>query len=187
MNPRFGIRRGFTLLEVIVAITIGGLAVSTAVALLMGIAGRADAVQATAVRMDRDANAERLLRALLGNVHAGEGTAPAFTGDRRGARFQTWCEVPGARTELCSAHLFLAETATASSLSVEIVAPNTAGEGGHSAKRTLRLWSDFEAGGLLYLVGAADGGRWAAAWTSITLPVAIAVVLDADTLILPVR
>jgi prepilin-type N-terminal cleavage/methylation domain-containing protein len=167
-------RRGFTLIEVLVALAIAGSIVVTARMLLEELADDADRLVARATDADARANAERALRELVLRLEVGTDHARRFAGDERVARFTSWCDVPRGWQERCMVTLAVdregAEAVLAASLST--------GE-------LLVIRRGLANARLRYLGDAARGGTWFRSWgESITAPLAIAVVFDADTLIL---
>lgn len=175
-------RRGFTLIEVLVALAVSGIVLLAARGLLGALADGADRVSAHASVADREANAERLVRALLARSEAGTSDARLFAGDARVARFSSWCHVPSGWLERCQAAI--------------VIERDVAGEGspGRNALLVAAVFSTGEivplrrgvdTAELLYLSDARDGGRWLHAWgASVTTPLALGVVVDGDTLVL---
>jgi prepilin-type N-terminal cleavage/methylation domain-containing protein len=172
-TSRTCIPSGFTVLEVIVALTVGAMVMLGARLMLTAIADGADAIRAEAAELDDEANAERLLRALLRQVEtAGEGAE--FGGDRRRVRFTSWCTVPGGWPERCRAELTISEAAGESALL-----------GTLSTGEILTLRRDFTDAELRYIGDAARRGTWFEVWgEGIALPVALGILVDRDTLIL---
>lgn len=173
-SRRSAVRSGFTLVEVLVALAIAGTVVVTARMLLEQLADDAERLVAHAAANDADANAERMLRELALRLEVGTDDSRRFAGEERAARFTSWCEVPRGWQERCTVTLAIdaqgAEPILAASLST--------GE-------LLVLRRGFSTATLRYLGDAARGGTWFRSWgESITAPLAIGVVLDADTLIL---
>lgn len=170
--------RGFTLLEIVIALVVGGMAVSAAAALLTGLGERADQVRAAGARVDRDANAERLLQGLWSNLRLSADSMTA-AGDSMAATFQTWCETVEGWLRPCHARLAVERQGQA----FQFVLTLTAGE-----TRTIRLWDgDRGPAGIRYLRDAAHGGSWTAEWTGIVPPQALAAIVGPrpDTLVFP--
>ena len=176
-------RRGFTLLEVIVAIAVGSLVVLGARAMLGIVADGGAATREAAVAADRVANAEAELRRLLRDLEVGTEQAMRFSGAPDEARFSTWCLVAGGWVERCRVVL----TIEAGASGAAVVATLSSGDG--STGDRLELRSGFDRGELLYLSDASLGGRWFRIWgEGITAPLAIGLAVDsagrADTTIL---
>jgi hypothetical protein len=143
--------------------------------LFEGVANDARNVARAAQRDDREANAERVLRATVAALEVTGGQTQSFTGDAQTARFTSWCDSPGGWQERCAATLALKDSA----------APGlvlTLANG-----MAVRVREGFKHGELRYLSDAHDGGTWTPRWASgFTVPLAVGVVLDSDTLILRV-
>jgi prepilin-type N-terminal cleavage/methylation domain-containing protein len=168
-------RRGFTVLEVIVALAAGVVALLSARAMLTGIADGAHTIALASDSLDRGANGERLLRALVRQV---ETTADGgeFGGDERTVRFTTWCTVPGGWQERCRAAVTFGDVDGDEALLVMTTVDGI-----------LPLRRGITTGALRYIGDAARGGRWLHVWgEGISTPVALGIVLDADTLILSI-
>jgi prepilin-type N-terminal cleavage/methylation domain-containing protein len=167
-------RRGFTLVEMLVALAIAATVLVTARALLEQLADDAEKLVTHATESDSRANAERTLRELALRLEVGTDDTRRFAGDERVTRFTSWCEVPRGWQERCRVTL---------ALDVEAHEPVLAAA--LSTGEILVLRRGFTNGSLRYLGDAARGGTWFRSWgESITAPLAIGVVLDADTLIL---
>jgi prepilin-type N-terminal cleavage/methylation domain-containing protein len=169
---------GFTLIEIVVALVVGGMAVAVAAALLLGLGDRADAIKTAAARVDRDANAERLLRSLLGNLDLGGDGPLVLGGDETSVSFRSWCASAGGWLDRCGARLFIERRREGSVVRVEVRAA--------ADTSVVDLWDAPAGARLRYLVDPANGGRWADAWRQIAVPRGIAVIVDADTLLIPV-
>jgi prepilin-type N-terminal cleavage/methylation domain-containing protein len=169
--------KGFTLIEVLVALVIGGMAVAGAAALFSSLADRINAIDQAAARADYAANAEHVLTALVGNLIAGGDSMAIFVGDSNAVRFRAWCEVPAGWLERRSLRLTFDESPDGTSrllLDVEGM-PNTT-----------ELRRGFRHGGLRYLGSIESRLTWLHSWPYPVPPRAIAVIVDADTLVLPV-
>ena len=168
-------RGGFTLLEVMVALAISGLLLLGARALLVQVGAAAGQIAGSAAEVDREANAERLLRSLVGRVEQPRPESE-FVGTPQGVRFATWCDVPAGWLERCSVSLGILQAGEGRVLALQA-------EGGE----VVALRRGFAAGHLLYLHDAGSGGMWRREWSSsVSAPVAIGVVMDGDTTILRV-
>lgn len=178
-------RGGFTLLEMMVALVIGGITLSAASALYLGMSTRADAIRATSLRVTRRANAERLLRLLAANVEP-RGEDPGVRGDGRSLALGTTCETAFGWPEPCRVLLsFRADGRFQRLLLRRLPATDSSAAPVDAPEMVLR--DSLRAGGFAYLIDASHGGSWSAGWTEAAPPPALAVVLDGDTLLLPVR
>ena len=168
MNPR-----GFTLIEVTVALIIGGMALSAAAALLHGLGQRAEAIYDAGARVDRDANAERIVRATWANLRPSSDGTPTVSGDSSEVRFQSWCQTVEEWLQPCRVRLGVAHTPSSWQFRLERGSEVTA------------LWSgDAGSARIRYLRDPARGGSWVAAWSDLVAPPAIALVFGSDTVVL---
>lgn len=171
--PPADARAGFTLMEVVVALALGALLLLGARTMYGELADHTERISAAAADADREANTDAWLRGLLGRVEINPDQERAFAGDAAGARFATWCEVPAGWLERCTASLGLIRVAEVPTLAVSAAGQVTAVRRG------------FARGELIYLRDAAGGGQWSHNWTSqLTAPLAVGIVIDADTLLL---
>lgn len=169
-------RNGFTLIEILVALIVGAIVVAGAHDILDALTISAHAAQAGAVNADRSANGDELLRSLTGSMDlATPGTKPFF-GSERITAFSSWCEVPRGWLEPCSVVLAF-DTAFGKTALVARLNDST----------RLVLMRGFSSGSFRYLESAANGGTWQRLWgRGISAPSAIGVLIDRDTLIIPV-
>jgi prepilin-type N-terminal cleavage/methylation domain-containing protein len=82
--------KGFTLIEVIVALAIGGIVVLLAHQLFIGVSDGVQRLAAARIGLDREANSRRLLAALAGSVEVGPPGAGGFEGEPERMTFSTW-------------------------------------------------------------------------------------------------
>lgn len=168
-------RGGFTVLEVTVALTIGAMALLGARIMLTTVADGADAIGSAARTLAHESNGERFLRSLVRQIETAAG-GDEFAGDRHTARFTTWCNVPGGWKERCRAAIGVADANGELTLMAST-----------SVDGPLAVRSGFSAGELRYIAVAARGGTWFEVWgEGLALPVAVAILLDGDTVILRV-
>lgn len=81
---------GFTLIEVMVALAIGGLVVLTAERLFTGVADGGRVLEQARDRIDRNANAHRWLEATFLSLAVGDSGAGPFDGQTSRLRFTAW-------------------------------------------------------------------------------------------------
>lgn len=173
-SHRSAVRGGFTLVEILVALAIAGTVIVTARMLLEQLADDAERLVAHAAANDTEANAERMLREVVSSLEVGTDDSRRFAGDERVTRFTSWCEVPRGWQERCAV-----------TLAIDTQGPEPVLAASLSTGELLVLRRGFSNATLRYLGDAARGGTWFRSWgESITAPLAIGVVLDADTLIL---
>lgn len=167
-------RRGFTLIELSVAIALSGIVLLGARALWESLATSVDRLRSQATADARDENGERLLRSLVGRLEVGTDQSHEFAGDEQHVRFTTWCDVPAGWLERCDAVIGI-EPDSADRL--QLVARLSTGE-------RVSLQRGFSRGVLRYLNSPAGGGIWFRIWGhGITAPLAIGVITDSDTAI----
>lgn len=169
-------RWGFSLIELVVALAVGGLAVSGGALLLNGLADRAGRLRSVGESADAGANAERVLSAWLRNVDLGPDRAPAVRGDTGRAVVATWCERPVPWLVPCVVRLEVQTLGTGGRL--ELVT----GDGSDTLRVTVASGRSV---GLRYWRQGA-GGAWQSAWSELTPPAVVGVVADGDTLLFPV-
>jgi prepilin-type N-terminal cleavage/methylation domain-containing protein len=87
-------RRGFTLIEVVVALLILGLVVLLASGIFAGVSRAAAEVGLGRRQFDRDMNAQRWLARSLRSLEAGTPQATPFVGDSAGLSYTSWQPVP---------------------------------------------------------------------------------------------
>jgi prepilin-type N-terminal cleavage/methylation domain-containing protein len=168
-------RPGVTLLELIIALAISGLAILGCVMLL-------DQLNDSHERMSREraadataSNGDRLLRRLLVDAHTTTDTAERFRGDGHNASYLTLCDTPAGWPEACRVTLSLDSLRDSSA----IVAENSRDE--RFEVRRIPGAATFR-----YLDLSARDSSWVREWaTSIALPGAIAIVVGVDTTVLP--
>lgn len=182
-------RNGFTLIELMLALAIGGMALSAAALLLLGLSDRGRVIDTVVWRMDRDASAERLLRTLVRNLDFSPDTTPSLKGDATSARFRSWCDGNTGWPVRCFVHLSIAETQYGQAVTLQLwPSSSEIRQGSISGDPTvISLWDRLDSAGLLYLIDASQGGRWTDEWSELVPPPAMGLILDGDTLILPVR
>ncbi|MFN2397814.1 MAG: hypothetical protein ABR543_04110 [Gemmatimonadaceae bacterium] len=164
--------KGFTLIDVVIALAIGAALVLGARAMLVHVGDSSHRIADATRAADRDANAERLLRTVVGRLEVGTGESVTFSGREHEASFTTWCDVPAGWLERCEATLAVSTYGDSSELALSFPG------------QRIVLQRGFEAGALRYLNTAAHGGQWFRQWgTGITAPLAIGIILDSDTTI----
>jgi prepilin-type N-terminal cleavage/methylation domain-containing protein len=164
-------RAGFTLLELLVALAAAGLLLLAARVTVEGVVDHTLRLLDDTRAADRDANATRTLRSVIGRLESGPGRE--FTGTRRAAQFATWCEVPAGWLERCTALLAFVDTERGRALVLDL-----------STGETLIIRRDVPGGELRYL-DALGSRSWITGWgAGISAPVAFGIVEPGDTTIL---
>lgn len=173
--PAGHLRCGFTLIEVVTALAIGGIAVTLAAAMLAAVSDHTQRVADVARARDETVASERLLRRLVGQMSWSARDEPAPRGTPEALRFTTWCDVPAGWQERCIVELRVGKEGQ----------PALGIEARLSTGETLRLLSGIEVHGFTYLVTPEHGGRWQTRWLdAASLPPIIGIVLARDTILL---
>lgn len=86
--------RGFTLVEVLVALTLSALVVLAAHRIFTGVVDGAARLRDARVALDREANARRFLHEAFGSLDVGTEGAGSFVGRPERVEFTTWLRVP---------------------------------------------------------------------------------------------
>jgi len=171
--------RGFTLLELIVALSISGLVVLTAREISGRLAISAGELQQGTGAFRRRVAADGLLRGWVGQIDASRdavfGKSTMFAGTQSSLDFHTWCQRAPQWEEHCWIHLDLVPT----SRGAVILRAYS------SATGTVDLDSIPGPAGFRYLLDPGNGARWLPRWNPTPFaPSAIAIVTASDTTIL---
>lgn len=86
--------RGFTLIEVLVALTLGALVVLLAHRVFAGVVDGVARITAARTKLDRSVNARRWLTEAFGSLQAGVDSAGPFEGQPHAVAFATWQRRP---------------------------------------------------------------------------------------------
>ncbi|HEX4561615.1 MAG TPA: prepilin-type N-terminal cleavage/methylation domain-containing protein [Gemmatimonadales bacterium] len=92
-------RRGFTLIEVMVALTLASLVVLLAHRIFSGVADGVGRMDAARTALDRKVNSQRWLAEAFGSLQAGVDSAGSFEGHPDQALFATWQRAPAGGLE----------------------------------------------------------------------------------------
>lgn len=168
-------RRGVTLLELLVALAISGLAILGCVMLLDQINDSHERIEHERASDAAAGNGDRLLRRLLVDARTTTDSAERFRGDERNASYLTLCDTPSGWPEACRVTLTVDSLRDSSAIIAEINGDE------HLEVRRIPGAATFR-----YLDLSGRDSSWARQWaTSIALPGAIAVVVGTDTTVLP--
>ncbi|MGH7615914.1 MAG: type II secretion system protein [Gemmatimonadaceae bacterium] len=168
---------GFTLIEVIAAISIIGFALAGAIALLDQLGDSSARIVREGLRTTREANGTRLLRRLLIDASATTDSARRFRGDENTVEFWTRCDVPGGWAEECRASLSIDRTPDSSIVLADVPGGGRVAVDRRSGSAVLRYYHPSVNADTL----------WANQWSSnVALPAAIALVMRGDTIVFPV-
>ncbi len=174
-------RPGFTLIEVLVALAVSAVILLAGRLTLQAVGDAATATTRTTREADSRANADHLLRTLVGRLEVGTDRSRRFGGDERSVHFTTWCDTPAGWLERCDAVLAVEQQDGAQAL-IAHLSPSDAG--GNIGPSLIVLATGFQNGTIRYLDDARAGGRWFVRWgEAITAPLALEIILDEDTCI----
>lgn len=167
-------RRGFTLLEVIVALSIGAVVLLTARLVVEATTDGSHRLIEARRTADEQAGRDRWLRSLMRRVDGGTPDDTArFYGDSTRVAFTSWCEAPGGWLEECDGML-----AVTRADSTVVVVVRTSLDGELVIRRQLSPLS------LRYLAPSDTGASWIASWGQSVLPPAAVALFGSDTTIL---
>lgn len=165
---------GFTILELIVALTVGALVISGARLLLDALSTAAMRLAGEATVNDHRANGERWLRRVVYGIETGTTPGGTFGGDSSSSHFISWCLTPAAWYERCRISLRVVADDTLHGLS----AVTSRGD-------SLMPLLSQHAVSLRYLLTPEQGGIWAKTWSDgPSTPRALGIIAGADTMIL---
>jgi prepilin-type N-terminal cleavage/methylation domain-containing protein len=168
--------RGFTLIEVVVALALGAVLVASAHGVLVSLDDASERLINIADSTAVDANADILARTLVRSVTTDITDSDIVVGNSSLVTFVSWCDMPGGWLERCRVDLRLerqgfswsARMRTTSGLSFKLP------------------WKDL-AGRLTYLKQIGDSRDWLTEWgPAPAAPAAIGVIRARDTLLLVV-
>jgi prepilin-type N-terminal cleavage/methylation domain-containing protein len=161
-SVRRGRRGGFTLVEVVIALAVGGMVVLAAHQLFAVVADTADRVPVAARATNRARNQERFLRELLARAEVGSDSAERFNAQPNLIRFISWCPTPGGWLERCAVELALSNANDSVALDARWMG------------RRSRLVTRPGRARFLYLRSASGGGEWLSRWgDAISAPLAV--------------
>jgi prepilin-type N-terminal cleavage/methylation domain-containing protein len=168
-------RRGFTLLELLLALSLSGVAVLLGALLWRQTLSAGAALAVHRAALDRDQGARRWLQSTLGSLEIGAAGDAKFMGEPGRVSFSTWLPEPGGWTQRRDVTLGLEQHALVATT------PDAP---------PLTLVDSVSAVGFDYLLEPGLTSRWAMAWESpISAPLAVRIRLTrldghADTLLL---
>jgi prepilin-type N-terminal cleavage/methylation domain-containing protein len=170
-------RRGVTLLELMVALAITGLSLVAGRLLLETINDSGRTISAFARQSDTAANADRVLRSLLGRAEVSADSLRRFRGDSLSVSFDSWCDRPAGWIERCRVGLAIGYTVDSSVVTALL-----------SSGEVIRLHSMAGVALFRYVTRDTSGTRWLQSWgNSITAPYALSVLTVRDTVVLVIE
>lgn len=156
-------RAGFTILELMVAVTLSALVLLAGRSIIEQVAGAGETIGIDAAIADSARTRAQYLRTIIRSIEPD--TSMKFVGDSRDARFAAWCAGEEQVREQCVV------TLTIDSL-VTLAEPT----------RALVVARDRAPGTLRYLGDSRNGGTWYRSWgPGNILPLAIGIVFRTDT------
>lgn len=169
-------RRGLTLVELLVALAIAGLAMLGGVLLLDQVNDSGGRIGEQSTHDATAGNGDRILRRLLADAQSTTDTTRRFRADAHNASYLTMCDAPSGWAEPCRATLSIDSLPDSSA----VIAETDRGD-----RIELRRIAGAASFRYLDLLAPPDS-MWVSQWvTSIALPAAIALIAGPDTTILP--
>lgn len=166
---------GFTLIELIAALAIVGFAMLGGIMLLDQLGDSAERIARQGSLAAREGNGARMLHRLLADASTSSDSTKSFRGSERSLEFWSLCDVPGGWAESCRVSLAIDERIDSVAILAEL------STGGSVLLRRQRGPSVFR------YYDPSSEILWLRDWSShATLPVAVALVGDRDTTVLPV-
>jgi len=163
----------------VVALAVSGVVLVGGRLMFESMSGAAIHTIRSAQDADRVANADRLLRSLVGRLEVGTDHARHFGGDERSVHFTTWCDTPAGWLERCDAVIGFEPHDGTPALVAHLTPVEPHGDLG---PRVFVVATGFRTGTLRYLNDPRAGGRWFVRWgEAISAPLALGIVLDSDT------
>lgn len=174
-------RAGFTLIEILVAMTVAAVVLLGADVVYEQLAAGSHAFAIAARAEDTSRNADLLVRQLVREVDVSPRDAgvPArtFGGDSLSAHFTSWCTRPGGWKAGCEVLLKVVRDTPAAGAVAAIT----------STGDTARIRTRAPAVALRYLLDARNGGTWLVSWgQGPNVPQAIGIIAGEDTTVLRV-
>jgi len=173
--PRISNRSGVTLIELIVALAITGMAILGCIMLLDQLNDSHERIRRQRTADASAGNGDRLLRRFLADARTTTDTAERFRGDEHNASYLTLCDTPSGWPESCRV-----------SLTIDSLPDSTAVMAETNRDERFEVRRIAGAATFRYLDLSTRDSSWVRQWaTSIALPGAIAVVVGIDTTVLP--
>jgi prepilin-type N-terminal cleavage/methylation domain-containing protein len=171
--------RGYTLLEIVVALALAAVVVQTGAGVLDQVATHGRHIDHDATSITRTGTGDLLLARLIADATTSTDTTQQFAGDPRAIEFTTRCERPAGFSASCRMTLSIDATADSSA----IIARSIDGRLLH----LLTLRRQLGSASFVFLHPSRHDSSWTTHWqTAVTLPAAVAVTTPHDTLILPI-
>lgn len=166
-------RRGFTLVEVLVALALSAMVLVGASGLLDALGAHATSVLRSARALDSSMNADDFLRRALADLVVRSDTFPSFEGDESVFAFRTSCDAPHGWREPCGVRVAAERADSGHRLVIR------QDDGSVLMLRTRLARASFR-----YLLTADEGGQWVARWpNTLMLPLAVGLIAGDDTIV----
>jgi prepilin-type N-terminal cleavage/methylation domain-containing protein len=170
-------RCGFTLLELIAAMSLMGFVMLGGIMLIDQLNDSSARIAADAKRAARDGNAQRLLARLLLDATSSTDSTRRFRGDSLSVEFWTWCEASGGWMTPCKATLAIDEQTDSSAVLADLSTGGSFSLRRQAGHRQIRYYDPTSPTDTVWL------GHWS---SSVTLPAALGLVGPVDTIMYPV-
>lgn len=169
-------RPGFTLPEILVAIVLTAMIAVMARQIADQVADAGSRLLVATEAADRDANAERQLRAIVGSYREPAEDVAPFEGGSRAMHFRSWCDSPAGWAEPCDVTLVIEPTDSGTVLRAELTLA--------SGRHVLPLGRVNSNAAFRYLRGPGNGGTWSRVWPAgAAAPVAVQVPFGREALL----
>ncbi len=163
---RHKLARGLTLVEVLVATVLTGVAVLGALGMLNQAEAVTGQLQRSAIAAQRSQAAIARLRSLVSQLSVSRDTSATLIGSGTSVQFASRCRVPRGWVEPCAIEVSVEDSSGLSHL--------------HISENTSSHWDVLEGSmllQLLYLEDAVGNGRWRGAWREThAVPLALGVI-----------
>lgn len=168
--------RGFTLLELLAALSLAGLVFAGASHVLVQLADARDRLRRDTMSEAARVNGRRVLESIVYRAHASDDSTRRFTGSNSSADFTSLCRVPAGWLEEC--HVLLTITATADTASLQLIIDTQAAG---------RIWQGEGHAEFRFRDPTTAPGVWRTRWDDeLITPAAIGIVFHGDTIVLPI-
>ena len=169
-------RKGFTLLELVAALSVIGVAMLGGMVLLDQLGDSAGRIARDGALAAREGNGARVLRRVLLDASSSPDSTKRFRGDEHSLELWSMCDVPGGWSESCHVVLAIDERGDSSVVLAEL-----------SGGQSLALRRQAGMGEFRYYSPSASDSVWVHHWSSnVTLPVAVGLLARDDTIVFPV-
>ncbi|MEP6493405.1 MAG: prepilin-type N-terminal cleavage/methylation domain-containing protein [bacterium] len=168
--------RGFTLIEITVALAIAGLAMVGGIALIDQIGDSAGRINQDGRRAAREGNGVRLLRRVLLDATTTTDSTKRFRGDQHSLELWTTCDISAGWAEVCRVSLSIDERRDSSVVLADL-----------STGESFPLRRQAGTAEFRYFNPMATDTSWVRQWSSnVSLPTAVGLLARGDTTVFPV-